>query len=210
MREKLRGLTFDELRALYHELTGKETAVGKGANTVETRAAAFRRLVGKLDRLVSKIAEHEEKEPAIVLDELIAAVRRASEPEPDPEPEQLTLDDAKKPKKPAKKRPTRGRVSKKPPKPRKGPDPRRRLPTEVKGRSRPCRCGKAGMHTCCPRCDESADGIEEIDELFGFRGLRNTAEVTTYRPQTWCRRCRAADVAQRRLKRKESGETSQG
>lgn len=45
-----------------------------------------------------------------------------------------------------------------------------------------------GMHKCCPQCGESADGEEQIDEIFGFRTMKPEDEYQV--PQTWCRECR--------------------
>jgi len=37
----------------------------------------------------------------------------------------------------------------------------------------------------CPHCGEVAHGIDEIDDIFGFRGADW--------PQSWCKDCRDAD-----------------
>lgn len=58
------------------------------------------------------------------------------------------------------------------------------------GRRTSCtRCGRTGLHTCCPHCDNSADGIEELGEVFGWRRGHNR-HGTFFRLQPQCRECR--------------------
>jgi hypothetical protein len=62
-----------------------------------------------------------------------------------------------------------------------------------KGLSRACKkCGKEGMHKCCPQCDAKAKGIQEVEEVFGFRPTKaKKGEKSKVRIiQTWCRACR--------------------
>jgi hypothetical protein len=64
---------------------------------------------------------------------------------------------------------------------------------DYRGLSRPCKkCGKEGMHKCCPQCDVSAKGIEGVEEIFGFRPTKakkgDKAKIRII--QTWCRGCR--------------------
>lgn len=212
VKDKLRSLTFDELRALFHELTGKRTTVGEAANTVTTRAAAFRRLVGKCDALITRLAELDGTTPELVFEDLVDQLNKPEQAESEQaEPEQAELIEHEPAKKPVKKPKKRvKRLGAPEPEPKK-PDQRRRTPDNVEGISRPCKqCGATGLHKCCPRCGEAANGAKDIDEVFGFRAIKNAAGVATYRPQTWCRSCRAADVAERRAKRSEAGEASRG
>lgn len=63
-----------------------------------------------------------------------------------------------------------------------------------KGTSRTCKhCGHApGMHKCCSRCKTSADDETQIEEVFGFRTMRDTAGEPYQLPQPWCRTCRSS------------------
>jgi hypothetical protein len=40
----------------------------------------------------------------------------------------------------------------------------------------------------CPCCGKTANGINEIEELFGFRTMSNEEKI----PQSYCRACRSA------------------
>lgn len=40
----------------------------------------------------------------------------------------------------------------------------------------------------CPCCKKRANGINEIEELFGFRTMANEKKI----PQSYCRNCRSA------------------
>ena len=40
----------------------------------------------------------------------------------------------------------------------------------------------------CPCCGKSADGINEIEETFGFRTMTDDEKI----PQSYCRACRSA------------------
>lgn len=57
-------------------------------------------------------------------------------------------------------------------------------------------CGhEAGMHKCCKSCKATANGYEEIEDVFGFRqmGVRlvdATKKGEYHVPQPWCRKCR--------------------
>lgn len=55
-------------------------------------------------------------------------------------------------------------------------------PARVQGR----RKGVKPIGSTCPRCDKVAQGIDETEELFGFRILGGQRI-----PQSWCRQCRA-------------------
>ncbi len=62
-----------------------------------------------------------------------------------------------------------------------------------RGTSRVCgTCGHPpGMHKCCPRCRATADGVEAIESVFGFRAVVDVSGEASEVPQPWCRRCRS-------------------
>lgn len=65
------------------------------------------------------------------------------------------------------------------------------------GLDKPCRhCGTApgGYHKCCPRCRVRADGLEEVEALFGFR-YRASRTLFTLAPQSQCRDCRSSKTS---------------
>lgn len=44
------------------------------------------------------------------------------------------------------------------------------------------------INTSCPYCGKTADGINEIEDPFGFRIMTNEEKI----PQSYCRDCRSA------------------
>ncbi len=44
------------------------------------------------------------------------------------------------------------------------------------------------IHAECPQCGKKAEGIEELERLFGFRVIQQKKI-----PQSWCRDCRFDD-----------------
>ena len=40
----------------------------------------------------------------------------------------------------------------------------------------------------CPCCDKKADGLNEIEDQFGFRTMTDDEKI----PQSYCRACRSA------------------
>ena len=40
----------------------------------------------------------------------------------------------------------------------------------------------------CPDCGKTAHGKDEIEELFGYRKINDSASI----PQSWCHECREA------------------
>lgn len=47
----------------------------------------------------------------------------------------------------------------------------------------------ANQFTVCPRCNKFANGVQNIDLMFGFRLLRGVRK-----PQSHCRACRTEEL----------------
>lgn len=61
--------------------------------------------------------------------------------------------------------------------------------SEIRGITRSCPCGhQAGSHKCCPSCNVSAEGMAEVEVIFGFR--KREPDVNFVIPQSHCRECR--------------------
>ncbi len=72
-----------------------------------------------------------------------------------------------------------------------------------RGRVKPCpRCGATGIHVCCSQCLAVANGVEEIESLFGWLKGQNKKGVYR-RSQPQCRSCRIASA--RKSTRKSRG-----
>jgi outer membrane biosynthesis protein TonB len=68
-----------------------------------------------------------------------------------------------------------------------------------RGRTRPCKkCGAMGFHHCCPQCDATATGIEQVEEVFGFRKLRSKKDGEFRVNQPQCRACRKGGLKKAR------------
>ena len=57
-----------------------------------------------------------------------------------------------------------------------------------------------GEHKCCPQCQESANGVDEIASVFGFRAMTQEDKGKHLIPQAWCRNCRVDAAKDKKLK----------
>ena len=185
---------------LIDALLSDEPAADNTEHETETVEAAQ----PEVETVQPEVEEVPEPTPEVTPDEPVnAALAWATgEPVPPPPPE------ADKPAKGKK-----GKKAKGEPKSR-----RQGLSDELvyKGLSRPCKkCGKEGMHKCCPQCDAHAKGIQEVEEVFGFRPTKaKKGEKSKVRIiQTWCRGCRrkssgSSKKAAQEAKNKDTKESS--
>lgn len=97
--------------------------------------------------------------------------------------------------------------------PKTAPDKRELVAAQDEGvayrpRMTPCKkCGAVGtIHACCPKCQEMADGVAEVERAFGFRTVYTQKDGHIRVAQPQCRECRRNGLRAKRAAAKKAKE----